>query len=219
MGDRKYKLLNRYGLTTAQYDALSKKQGGRCAICRRPPRNNKVLEVDHIHGNGAVRGLLCSPCNIGIARLGDNVEGVQRAVAYLARRPHDAAVVANGYPPSADKVLAVDFDRTLYPSSDLLGYPKPIRGAVSAMKAFKKAGYTLVILTSRMSPTWWKSEGWVRAEAKRVQYEYVRSLLERDGIPFDRVTDEKVPSVAIIDDRAIEFKGNWKAIKERILNG
>lgn len=51
-----------YGLTAAQYDALLKRQGGRCAICRAKPKS-KRLAVDHDHKTGAVRGLLCSRCN------------------------------------------------------------------------------------------------------------------------------------------------------------
>lgn len=51
-----------YGLSAEQYDALLKLQGGRCAICRARPKS-KRLAVDHDHGSGAVRGLLCSRCN------------------------------------------------------------------------------------------------------------------------------------------------------------
>ncbi len=51
-----------YGLTSAQYDALLRAQGGRCAICRARPKS-KRLAVDHDHKSGAVRGLLCSRCN------------------------------------------------------------------------------------------------------------------------------------------------------------
>lgn len=51
-----------YGLTSDQYDALLKRQGGRCAICRARPKS-KRLAVDHDHQTGAVRGLLCSRCN------------------------------------------------------------------------------------------------------------------------------------------------------------
>lgn len=51
-----------YGLTAAEYDALSAAQGGRCAICRARPKS-KRLAVDHDHKSGAVRGLLCSRCN------------------------------------------------------------------------------------------------------------------------------------------------------------
>jgi len=51
-----------YGLSAADYDALLAGQGGRCAICRGAPKS-KRLAVDHDHGSGAVRGLLCSRCN------------------------------------------------------------------------------------------------------------------------------------------------------------
>lgn len=51
-----------YGLTAADYDALLRLQGGRCAICRAKPKS-KRLAVDHDHKTGAVRGLLCSRCN------------------------------------------------------------------------------------------------------------------------------------------------------------
>lgn len=51
-----------YGLSPADYDRLLALQGGRCAICRGRPKS-KRLAVDHDHGSGAVRGLLCSRCN------------------------------------------------------------------------------------------------------------------------------------------------------------
>lgn len=51
-----------YGLRSADYDELLRVQGGKCAICRARPKS-KRLAVDHDHGSGAVRGLLCSRCN------------------------------------------------------------------------------------------------------------------------------------------------------------
>lgn len=51
-----------YGLEAGEYDALLKRQGGRCAICRARPKT-KRLAVDHDHKTDAVRGLLCSRCN------------------------------------------------------------------------------------------------------------------------------------------------------------
>lgn len=51
-----------YGLASSDYDALLKRQGGKCAICRARPKS-KRLAVDHDHKTGAVRGLLCSRCN------------------------------------------------------------------------------------------------------------------------------------------------------------
>lgn len=51
-----------YGITGDDYEALLKRQGGKCAICRARPKS-KRLAVDHDHKTGAVRGLLCSRCN------------------------------------------------------------------------------------------------------------------------------------------------------------
>jgi hypothetical protein len=41
--------------------------------------------VDHCHSTGQIRGVLCCECNTGIGKLGDNAEGVRRALAYLER--------------------------------------------------------------------------------------------------------------------------------------
>lgn len=53
----------RFGITTELYDKMLDEQGGVCFICQRPPKNNH-LAVDHDHITGAIRGLLCSMCNI-----------------------------------------------------------------------------------------------------------------------------------------------------------
>lgn len=50
------------GITDAAYAELLERQGGRCAICRNPPKSRR-LSVDHNHATGAVRGLLCYRCN------------------------------------------------------------------------------------------------------------------------------------------------------------
>jgi hypothetical protein len=81
-----YRWQSEYGLdfTMDDYNALFTKQEGRCAICQRHQSElRRTLMVDHIHGTKTVRGLLCFDCNTAIGRLGDNLEGVQRAVEYL----------------------------------------------------------------------------------------------------------------------------------------
>jgi hypothetical protein len=44
-----------------------------------------ALVVDHDHISGKFRGWLCRSCNIGIGKLGDNIEGVQNAINYLKK--------------------------------------------------------------------------------------------------------------------------------------
>ena len=64
---------------------LVRDQGGRCAICCEVPRRRLV--VDHIHGTSLIRGLLCDKCNSGLGKLGDTIEGLERAIEYLRRPP------------------------------------------------------------------------------------------------------------------------------------
>lgn len=78
--------LSKYGISAAEYDAMLAAQGGLCACCGvSENRNGKRLFVDHSHLTGEIRGLLCHACNAGVGLLGDNIEGVKRALAYLER--------------------------------------------------------------------------------------------------------------------------------------
>jgi hypothetical protein len=81
-------LLKRYGLTPAAYESLLESQGGGCAICgsveSRTPQTTR-MPVDHDHGTGAVRGILCGPCNRGLGFFGDDVNRLLQAVEYLRK--------------------------------------------------------------------------------------------------------------------------------------
>lgn len=79
-----------YGISLSEYETLSAAQGHCCAICSRPERVKsaqldgiKRLAIDHDHGTGAVRGLLCHDCNTGLGSFQDREDIVLRAVAYL----------------------------------------------------------------------------------------------------------------------------------------
>lgn len=78
---RAYRFRRRYGITVEKYDALLAEQGGGCAICHEVPK--KVLRVDHDHGTGEVRGLLCHQCNVGLGFFKDDPERLRSAVEYL----------------------------------------------------------------------------------------------------------------------------------------
>ena len=76
-------LLVRYGMTPGDYERLLEKQGGKCAVCKRAPKNN-CLSVDHDHRTGSVRGLLCAPCN---RHVGYFERHGAETLAYLSREP------------------------------------------------------------------------------------------------------------------------------------
>lgn len=77
---RAWKLATKYGLTVAQYQALLSSQDGKCAICA-----VSLVKpcVDHNHKTGAVRGILCDGCNVGLGRFADNPQTLRRAADYL----------------------------------------------------------------------------------------------------------------------------------------
>lgn len=124
------------------------------------------------------------------------------------------------HPPVAEGVICVDFDKTLWEWGDLdIMKSKPLPGAVEAVRALKEAGYSIVIFTSRMSRTWWKDEAPRHALTVKAFADWqdfaVKRALARAGIPYDRITAEKVPAIAYIDDKAVEFAGDWDAVLQR----
>lgn len=52
-----------YGISCDDYWRLFADQGGRCAICRRPPKPGRRLVVDHDHDTGTIDGLCHFGCN------------------------------------------------------------------------------------------------------------------------------------------------------------
>lgn len=91
-----------FGLTPQGRALMEQQQDGRCAICGRVETHRKrgrvvPLSLDHDHGTGVVRGLLCNNCNRGIGLLGDDSDSLRRAAEYLNRAP-EAAAVAPGTP-------------------------------------------------------------------------------------------------------------------------
>jgi hypothetical protein len=54
-----------------------------CECCGRPQRAGKQLALDHDHVTGKFRGWLCDECNTSIGKLGDDIAGLEKALAYL----------------------------------------------------------------------------------------------------------------------------------------
>ena len=78
---RDYHLKRHYGITGAEFEAMSAAQYGRCALCRKEAK----LVVDHCHKTGRVRGLLCAQCNHFLGLAYDDVGVLGAAARYVAR--------------------------------------------------------------------------------------------------------------------------------------
>lgn len=94
-----------FGIDVETYDAMRAAQLYRCAIDGRSEATaGRELAVDHCHQGEGVRGLLCADCNQSLGKLGDDLYGVLRAVAYLARfELGDVGV--DGWMPHVERML------------------------------------------------------------------------------------------------------------------
>lgn len=77
--------MRRYGISLDEYNALLKRQKNRCAICRAKPSKRRILDVDHCHESGKIRGLLCNPCNMAVGLIKNNPRTARRMAVYLGR--------------------------------------------------------------------------------------------------------------------------------------
>jgi len=81
-------LSRKYRLSEDEYNKLLISQDGKCAICKSedPGGRYTVLNVDHDHNTGEVRGLLCLRCNHVLGYVNDDIEILKTAIDYLSTR-------------------------------------------------------------------------------------------------------------------------------------
>lgn len=73
-------------LSSEQYLKMMDDQAGLCALCKERP----ATTIDRVPGTKTVRGIVCTPCNMGLGKLGDDEAGLLRALAYIrSRTPAD----------------------------------------------------------------------------------------------------------------------------------
>ena len=81
----------RYGITGPDADYMLASQGSVCKCCDRPIQykssggqaSTSCAVVDHVENPFKIRGIICGNCNVAIGKLGDNEEGLARALAYV----------------------------------------------------------------------------------------------------------------------------------------
>jgi len=64
-------------------------QGHKCAICGDDLKSRPVkhTHADHCHETKMPRGVLCTQCNTGLGLFKDDIERLQKAIAYLNEPP------------------------------------------------------------------------------------------------------------------------------------
>jgi len=109
-------------------------------------------------------------------------------------------------------VICVDFDGTIaewgiYPEPGL-----PCIGVKEALQKLKDDGFEIVISSARTSDEMSKYP-----IDKEVQKRLIEEYLKKYDIPYDRVLkSDKIVAKFYIDDRAIEYRGDWKDVIRKV---
>lgn len=75
----------KYGITETQFVRMLEKQDGKCGNrgCGRVLTRSD--SIDHNHGTGAVRGVLCVRCNAALGQVGDSISRLIGLIDYLKK--------------------------------------------------------------------------------------------------------------------------------------
>lgn len=84
----------RHGLSSGAVAVMRARQGGRCAVCRRPLAGDEAIDHDHElaarHGHAVSRGcarcvraLLCRSCNLMLGYARDDARVLRAGAEYL----------------------------------------------------------------------------------------------------------------------------------------
>ena len=88
----------------------------------------------------------------------------------------------------------------------------PIDGAIESLKALKEKGYYIIICTARNMKTCNNNLG----KVIKNQAEIVTTWLKKYDVPYDELLFGKSHCDFFIDDKNIEFKGDWEEIINRL---
>lgn len=77
-------LKRRYGITLEKYNEMLTEQGGCCKLCHLPfGRGARGPHLDHHHGSGSIRGILCRNCNVAIGLAKEDAALLRRMIEYI----------------------------------------------------------------------------------------------------------------------------------------
>lgn len=108
------------------------------------------------------------------------------------------------------QTVLIDFDATLHPYTagwigDVPEPEEPIEGAREFLYWLNAQGFKTVVFTTRA-----KTEVGLRGVWDWLEFHDLVHLVED-------VTDRKVPGIALVDDRAVPYLGEWQSVMERVL--
>ncbi len=103
--------------------------------------------------------------------------------------------------------IAVDFDGVIHNYSQGWNggdiYDPPVDGVKEAMERLKAQGHTLYIFTTRTNKIFRKDD--------KDQKKAIEDWMQQHEIPYDKIWTYGKPMCDVfIDDRAIQFRGNWE---------
>jgi hypothetical protein len=75
----------KFGISLNVFNQMLLAQDNRCKICYslNPGASKRFFSVDHDHGTGKIRGILCHGCNAGLGMFKDNQASLIAAAKYL----------------------------------------------------------------------------------------------------------------------------------------
>ena len=82
--------LGKYNITPERYDELHTDPA--CACCGRAPEEiggKHPMAIDHNHGTGEVRDLICRYCNAALGMLYEDITRVRQLGVYILKHEHD----------------------------------------------------------------------------------------------------------------------------------
>jgi hypothetical protein len=110
--------------------------------------------------------------------------------------------------------IVVDFDNTIAPNGPNYTLLEPYPGAITSLRRLKKEGLRVTIHSGRTSRYAQKKSG----KSKESLVKEIHDYLKKYKIPYDSIwLPDKPMAIAYIDDKAVEFKGNWQQSLDKVL--